>query len=249
MLLPFEERYLEYLYQNDFNITNEVTSSRIKKQEKNSEFITKADTITFIISIIFGVLIQFFIGSFVESKIEENYILLKSSEFPNFISLFVFVIALYLILMYPIKSLAIKLRKNDKVDLLSSNKKAYIILALVGIIILFNASTYSYLNYQKNVGIGENDIYYCDKIGNVEKLQYDDVKFYLVDDNEFEDETPYYYRRIVVVKGNDYENYVLSDYLGETGIDYAKLNEIGVEKTFDSLDDFCNEFNIENQYD
>lgn len=243
-LLKYEERYLDMLFENDFNYTDEELVESVKKNDKVSKKLTNTTNISTVISLILSIVISIIIGVFTEKRIEENYILLKEISLNSIFKIIPMLIGFFMMIYNPVEYLIMKHNKDYDSSQSSNDKKAYAVIALIGIILIAGSSAYLYFDYQKNVGLGENDIYYCQKLGKTEYLSYDNVNLYLIegdyygDDYSSNDED----KRIVIVKDNDYEDYFISDYLTEMTKAYRDSLEYAGH--FKSLDDFCDEFEV-----
>lgn len=246
-LLPFEKRYIDYLFSNDFKNTDEETVESVKKNQKISKGISKADSALTIISLVLALGVSLLLGFIVENRLEENYLLLQDVTLDSIIPLVFMLPGFAMILNRPIKHILLKRKKgyDDKQD--AYDKKINIILVLIGLILVAGTSTYLYFDYQKNVGLGENDVYYCQRLGKAETLSYDEVKLYLIEGTYYGDD---YYstnedKTIVVVVNDDYEDCFVSDYLTEIDMPSSFRDSLSYAGKFKSIEDFNENFNID----
>ncbi len=64
-LLPFEERYLEYLFKNDFEIPNTAVSNEVKGRIKNTKKVKFASTLSVAISVFIALFIDYLFYEFI----------------------------------------------------------------------------------------------------------------------------------------------------------------------------------------
>lgn len=243
-LLPFEKRYIDYLYKNDFKNTDADAVESVKKNQKISSKIEKSNSFIYIISLIFALALDILIGSFIEKRIEKNYLLLEEVTLDNIFIIVFLTIGFYLVLNNPLKRLFMRKKegydsKSTKLDI-----KTNAILAVAGVVIIIASGTFSYFDYQKNVGLGEKDIYYCQKLGKAEILPYDDVKLYLIEGtyygNDYSDTDDD--KTIAVVVNDDYENCFVSEYLTEIDMKNSYRDSLDYAGKFKSIEDFNDNF-------
>lgn len=236
-LLIFEERYLEYLFENDFNVPENDIIERIHKQEKTSGFLKRTETITTIVSLILSISYYIFLAVICEKRIEKNYYLLNDVEIDSFIPIALILMGLFAILYFPIEKLLMKKKDGYDTNETKNNKKSIAVIALFGIIVISLTSLYMYFDLQKAVGINDNEIYYCQHLGKTEHLSYDDVDFYLIegtyiDDayrNTFED------KKIVVVKDDEY---FYSDDMEYLNVPKTFVDSLPFEATYKDMEEF-----------
>lgn len=245
-LLTYEERYLDYLYENDFNLTNEDFVEEVEKREKSSSHINGKESVTTLISLIISFAVNLLLGILTEHKLEESYFLLKEITIDSIIPLLISAVFMTLVLRFPVDYIFSKRNKESGISFTGNDKKAYAVTAVIGIVLFAVTNCFVYFDYQKNVGLGENNIYYCQEYGKAEILEYDEIKLYLIEGNYYGDEYSNYDedKRIAVVKNDDYENYFISDYLTEIEMRGSYRDSLDYAGKFSSLDDFCAEFGI-----
>lgn len=238
-LLTFEERYLEYLFENDFSVANEEVVKRVKCQEKTSGYLNRVTTITSLLSLLLGMGLTFLIEGLVKNRLEQEYYLLLPVEISSFLHFAFYTMSFSVIIYEPVKRIVIRRRKEYDNSKSKTEKRINVVLAVIGVVLVFATSGYVYLSAQKTVGINEESVYYCQKIGNVEILSLDEVKFYMIEgysvDDSFYD--AYGDKRIVVVRDNG--DYVDSDYLDSIDVPKSLVNSLDYEASFKTLDDFC----------
>ena len=243
-LLKYEERYLDMLFENDFNHTDRELVESVKKNDKVSKKLTNTTNISIFISLVLAVAVSLVIAYFTEKRMEESYFLLHELTLDSIFKIIPILIGFMMIVYEPIEYIAMKHNKDYDTSKTPMDKKIYAVIAIIGIILVAGTSTYLYYDYQKNVGLGENDIYYCQKLGKTKHLSYDEVKLYLIEGDYYGDNYSSYDedKRIVLVKGDDYEDYFVSDYLIEMTNTYRDSLEYAGH--FKSLDDFCEKFGV-----
>lgn len=242
--LRYEERYLDMLFENDFRHTDEKLVESVQQNNKVSKRLTIASSISLIISLILSIALSIVIGCFAEKEIKENYFLLQDISLDSIFKILPMIFGFLMIIYIPVERIIMKRSKNYDTEQTPNDKKINIVIALIGILLIAGTSTYLYYDYQKNVGLGEKDIYYCQKLGKTEYLSYDEVQLYLIEGDYYGNDYSSYDedKRIVLVKGNDYENYFVSDYLFEMSNTYR--DSLEYTEHFKSLDDFCEKFEV-----
>lgn len=238
-LLTFEERYLEYLFENDFSVADQDVSERVRKQEKTSGSLKRAETAAILISLVLAVALNFLIAYLCESRIEEKYWLLRNIELDS-ITPFALYIAGFCAIIHPLlKHFAMKRRTDYDIK---ADGRVNAVIALIGVVVIALTSTYLYFDYQKAVGFNEDGIYYCQHMGKVETLSYDEVKLYQIEGYYLEDSdyynNAYADKVIVLVKDNDFEDYYDSDYMGELEIPKSFYDTLKFEDSFSTFEDF-----------
>ena len=238
-LLPFEERYLEYLFENDFTVADQDVLERVNKQEKTSIFLKRAETVSTLLSLVLAIALNFLIAYLCENRLENEYWLLWDIEL-NSIVPFALCTGGFCAIFHPIFKRIMMKNKEDydgKTDV-----RVTAVVALIGIIVIALTSTYVYFDYQKAVGLNENEIYYCQHLGRFEKLGYDDVKLYLIEGSDIGDEEiysdAYPDKRIVLVKDDDYGDYYTSDFMEYLEIPKDFFNTLNFEESFTDLEEF-----------
>ncbi len=238
-LLPFEERYLEYLFENDFSVADQDVSERVRKQEKTSGSLKRTETAATLISVVLSVALNFLIAYLCESRIEEKYWLLRDIELDSIIP-FALYIAGFCAIIHPLlKHFSMKRRKDYDIK---TDSKVNAVIALIGVVLIALTSAYLCFDYQKAVGFSENGIYYCQHMGKVETLGYDEVKLYKIEgcySEEWDDYSDAYAdKMIVLVKDDDFENYYDSDYMEYLEIPKSFFDTLKFEDSFPTFEDF-----------
>ena len=243
-LLTYEERYLEHLFENDFNYTDEDVVNDVKKNSKVSKKIGNATSIAIFVSLVFSLAINLFIGSTIEKRLEENYILLKEVSLDSVFKILPMLFGFIMIIHRPVEYLMMKRSKDYDNTQSPYDKKINAVIALIGVVIIAGSSIYYYYDYQKNVGLGDHDIYYCQSIGKAEQLSYDNVKLYLIEGDYYGDDysSTDDDKRIVLVKNDNYKNYFVSDYLMDMPRSYRE--KLDYAERFETLDHFCDKFGV-----
>lgn len=238
-LLTYEERYLEHLFENDFNISDRDVMERVNKQERTSGSLKKAETAATLVSLVLSVALNLLIAYLCESRLEEKYWLLYDIELDSIVP-FVFYIAGFCAIIHPVfKYFA--MRKRDDFDI-KADGKLNAVVALVGVIAVALTSVYLTFDYQKAVGINENEIYYCQHMGKAEILSYDDVKLYLIEGSYNEEwdtySDAYPDKQIILVKDNDFEDYYVSDYMEYLDVPKSFFDTLKFEDSFENFEAF-----------
>lgn len=243
--LTFEERYMNYLIQNDLKHPDEEIVKNIKEHNKVSKKIGNSHTISIAISFILAMAINILIGIAVEKKIEKDYFLLSEVTIDNIFKIIPMIFGFILLTLHPIENLLMRKNKNYDTQKTKNDKKAAAILALIGIICIAGSSAYFYFDFQKNVGLGKNDIYYCQKLAKVEKYAYNEAKLYLIEgtyyDNDYSDTDDD--KKIVVIINNDYKDYYVSEYLTVINMTNDYRDSLKYAGKFKSIEDFDDTFN------
>ena len=246
-LLIYEERYLEHLFENDFKNVNKNFANEVKEQNAIAKSLEKKDSITFFIGFALSVAMTIIIAVIVESKLEEKYLLLKEVEINSIIPILIGTIGFTAMLYMPIDDIFTKFSKKHTSETEKNSISAYAITIAIGLVIVGTCGTYQYFHFQKNVGLGENDIYYCQSLGKTQILSYDDVRFYLIEGDYF-DGNEYIStddaKRIVFVKDDDYRDYFISDYLDYIEMPNSRRDSLNYTGKFKTLDDFEKKFNL-----
>lgn len=246
-LLTYEERYLEHLFENDFCVADDELVNRVQIQEKTSGRLNHASTVSTIISIILALALNILIALITENKIEKSYYLFKDVEIELIIPLVFYIISFSAIINEPIKRIIMKNKQGYNDEQTKDDKKIYAWLAVAGVVVIIAVSVFLHFDYQKAVGINNSEIYYCQKLGRVERLSYDDVSFFMIEgdyvgDGDYSNTDAD--KRIVIVRDNDYENYYVSDYLEYISVPGEILNSLEYDGSYYDLDSFCKAHNI-----
>ena len=120
-------------------------------------------------------------------------------------------------------------------------KTAQIICTVLGVAIIFVGGVMTYFDTQKNIALGENDVYICEHWNEAEHVKYDEIKFYKIDDKETDS------KEYILVKDNDYKNYSTFFKSDDLSKDAQALFEkkVKVEKTYSTFREFTDEFDTE----
>ncbi len=245
-LLPYEQRFYDHLTENNFIMQNAAFVREVKAQKKEAKKDERKYTLVFLCGFVITLALQIGLGIYSENRLEENYFLLRELSLDVNIAFIISVIGLILASVFPVEYFSSLKNKSTKKELSKKDKKIYSVLTVIGIAVFVLATTYSYFDCQKTVGLGENDIYYCQKIGRAQMLSYDEVRLYLIEGQYYGDE----YsdndedKQIIVVKGDDYENYFISDYLTEVDMPNSYRDSLDYDGKFTSPEDFCNAFGV-----
>lgn len=246
-LLIYEERYLEHLFENDFKNVNKNFANEVKEQNAIAKSLEKKDSITFFIGFILSVAMTISLAAIIGDKLEEKYLLLKEIEVNSIIPILIGTIGFTAMLYMPIDDIFTKFSKKHTSETEKNSISAYIITIAIGLVIVGICGAYQYFHFQENVGLGENDIYYCQSLGKTETLSYDDVTFYLIEGDYF-DGGEYFStddaKRIVLVKDDDYKDYFISDYLDYIEMPNSRRDSLDYTGKFKTLDDFEKEFGL-----
>ncbi len=239
-LLPFENRYIHYLLKNDLTNTDNDTIERVKKNQNISKTINISNAITMIISLISALAFGIAIGSLIEKKLEKDYFLLREVTLDHTLALIFLTVGFSMILEKPVTLLFMRKKKGYDNASSKRDKKIDIIFSIIGVAVITLSCTFFYFDYQKNVGLGKNDVYYCQKLGKVQILPYNKIKLYLIEgcyyDDEYSDTDAD--KKIAVVVNNDYKNCFVSEYLTEIDMPDSYRDSLNYEKKYKSIEEF-----------
>lgn len=236
-LIMFEQRYLEYLLENDFNTPENDVVERIHKQEKASGFFKKAETITTVISAVLAIALNIGICVFCEKKIEQNFYLLQDVEMDFSLALLLIFLGFFA-LSYPIiHNIVMKYNDDYDKDELKDSKKGMIIISLIGIVVILLSGTFIYFDSQKTIGISSNSVYCCQHIGKAETLSYDEVNFYLIDGMYIDDvySDTFNDKQIIIEKDGEY---LYGDNMEYLDVPKEIINSLPYKETYKNLEEF-----------
>lgn len=205
--LKYEERFYNYLMESDFKINNEAFVENVKISSKKASRIEIADTIAIIFSLILALILNFSVAELAQNSISDEYIIIKSFAAEPSFTIFLAAFAGFIILTHRLITYLL-LRKGNlyKYDIPPS-KTAMTVWICIALTIITASTTIIYFDNQRCIALGENDIYFSDELREVEKIPYDNVKFYVIDGwygDEYYDENCY--KTVVTVINNDYKN-------------------------------------------
>lgn len=208
------------------------------EQDKKSSIVTRISLVSVMVSMFAAYGISYLIEKIVLNSIEaKGYIPLYANNF-DYIPILVLTVGIDILI--GIAALNIILKKKDLTTLIEG-KTAKIICAVLGTAIIIGGCVFTYFDAQKNIALGENDIYICEQANKEEYVKYDDIKFYEVYYSD--DEVSQY----ILVKDNDYTNYSIFDKSDNMSDEAEKIfdKNVKVQKTFSSFEDFRAEFGVE----
>lgn len=237
-LLDYEKRYFDYLIANDFEASNTQFNDSVSEQDKKLSIVTRISLVSVMVSMFAAYGISYLIEKIVLNSIEaKGYSPLYANNF-DFIPILVLTVGIDILI--GIAALNIILKKKDLTTLIEG-KTTKIICAVLGTAIIIGGCVFAYFDAQKNIALGENDIYICEQANKEEYVKYDDIKFYEVDCSD--DEVSQY----ILVKDNDYTNYSIFDKSDNMSDEAEKIfdKNVKVQKTFSSFEDFRAEFGVE----
>lgn len=237
-LLDYEKRYFDYLIANDFEASNTQFNDSVSEQDKRSSIVSKISLVSVMVSMFAAYGISYLIEKIVLNSIEaKGYSPLYANNF-DFIPILVLTVGIDILI--GIAALNIILKKKDLTTLIEG-KTTKIICAVLGTAIIIGGCVFAYFDAQKNIALGENDIYICEQANKEEYVKYDDIKFYEVDCSD--DEVSQY----ILVKDNDYTNYSIFDKSDNMSDEAEKIfdKNVKVQKTFSSFENFRAEFGVE----
>lgn len=237
-LLDYEKRYFDYLLANDFEPSNAQFKDSVKDQDKKSAIVSRISFISVIVSMFAAYGISYLIEKITLGTIKDSgYYPMVVHDF-NFI--FIIVLTVGIDVLIGIVAANAILKKKDLTALVQS-RATQIICAVLGAAIICAGCVMTYFETQKNIALGENDVYICEHWNEKEYVKYDEIKFYKIEDKEADSE------EYILVKDNDYKNYssfTKSNYL--TDEEQAFLEKkIKVEKTYSTFREFGDEFDTE----
>ena len=237
-LLDYEKRYFDYLLANDFESSNTQFKDSVKEQDKKSAIVSRISFISVIISMFAAYGISYLIEKITLGAIKDSgYYPMVIHDF-NFI--FIIVLTVGIDVLIGIVAANAILKKKDMTALVQS-RSTQIICAVLGAAIICAGCVMTYFETQKNIALGENDVYICEHWNETEYVKYDEIKFYKVKDKESDSED------YILVKDNDYKNYSTfykSDNLSKEA--QALFDKkVKVEKTYSTFLEFENEFDTE----
>lgn len=238
-LLPFEERYLEYLFQNDFDAQRCGITDEIKSGYKNSNLISICSAVTVAVSAIIGFVLDIIAFYCTKNQIYDAYTEFSDSSRVFSIIFIILCLGVYLLIFEPVQRLMLK-KKNIYRKRSRTGRAVY---ASVGIILIIAGCVASHTDAQRCVAVNENEIYY-NADGRQAYYSYNDVKLYLIEGEYYGDE---YYetdddKSFVMVVGDDYGNYCRS--LSYTDVKNVITKSTTVEGSFKTLDEFEKTFDI-----
>lgn len=237
-LFTFEERYFEYLMENDFCVDNEKLKKRLKKNEKNELHLMLYEAVLIVLCTICGGAIMLLCSEISERIFFEGYEKLHGFGMFTTLPLIIMAIAFQGVLIPVVK----KLFSKDKNLVIPYEKlfdgKRYIRVIAV-IVIILTAVSEVFLS-SRCIAVNQDNFYYCDSVGNQKYVEFSDVQLFIVegwyDDNgEYHQETEY-----VLVFDKDYDNFIefYSDDYERLPVD--KLNFSGEYKTMQEFEkDYC----------
>lgn len=237
-LLDYEKRYFDYLIANDFEASNTQFNDSVSEQDKKLSIVTRISLVSVMVSMFAAYGISYLIEKIVLNSIEaKGYSPLYANNF-DFIPILVLTVGIDILI--GIAALNIILKKKDLTTLIEG-KTTKIMCAVLGTAIIIGGCVFAYFDAQKNIALGENDIYICEQANKEEYVKYDDIKFYEVDCSD--DEVSQY----ILVKDNDYTNYSIFDKSDNMSDEAEKIfdKNVKVQKTFSSFEDFRAEFGVE----
>ncbi len=237
-LLDYEKRYFDYLIANDFEPSNAQFNDSVSENDKRSSIVSRISVISVIISMFAAYGISCLIEKISLGAIEDGgYYPMSVHDF-NFVLIMVLTVGID-VLIGIVAANAILIKKD--LTALVQGKAAQIICTVLGVAIICAGCVTTYFDTQKNIALGENDVYICEHWNKKEYVKYDEIKFYKIEDKEADSE------EYILVKDNDYKNYssfTKSNYL--TDEEQAFLEKkIKVEKTYSTFREFSDEFDTE----
>lgn len=237
-LLDYEKRYFDYLIANDFEASNTQFNDSVSEQDKRSSIVSKISLVSVMVSMFAAYGISYLIEKIVLNSIEaKGYSPLYANNF-DFIPILVLTVGIDILI--GIAALNIILKKKDLTTLIEG-KTTKIICAVLGTAIIIGGCVFAYFDAQKNIALGENDVYICEHWNEAEHVKYDEIKFYKIDDKETDSE------EYILVKDNDYKNYSTFFKSDDLSKDAQALFEkkVKVEKTYSTFREFTDEFDTE----
>lgn len=237
-LLDYEKRYFDYLIANDFEASNTQFNDSVSEHDKRSSIVSKISLVSVAISMFAAYGISYLIEKINLGAIADSGYYPMSIHNFNFVLIMVLTVGIDVII--GIVAANAILRKKDLTALVQG-KAAQIICTVLGVAIIFAGGVMTYFDTQKNIALGENDVYICEHWNKAEHVKYDEIKFYKIDDKETDSE------EYILVKDNDYKNYSTFFKSDNLGKDAQALFEkkVKVEKTYSTFREFTDEFDTE----
>ncbi|MCH5314971.1 MAG: hypothetical protein J1E81_03575 [Eubacterium sp.] len=231
-LFTFEERYFEYLMDNDFTVDNEKLRARAKKNEKTALYTMVNETASIVLGLICSTVLILLCSKLSEQIFFSGYE--KLVDFRMFKSFpFVIIATAFSFMFIPIvKKLFFK---NKSIGL--SNEKLFegnkLLKILSVIVIIVMAVTEVFLS-SKCVAVNQDNFYYCDSVGKQEYVEFSDVELFITD-GWYEYDEFYEGKEYILVFDKDYDNFIelCSD-------DYEKLpmNKLKITGEYKTIRDF-----------
>lgn len=237
-LLDYEKRYFDYLIANDFEASNTQFNDSVSEHDKRSSIVSKISLVSVAISMFAAYGISYLIEKITLGAIANSEYYPMSFHNFNFVLIMVLTVGIDVII--GIVAANAILRKKDLTALVQG-KTAQIICTVLGVAIIFVGGVMTYFDTQKNIALGENDVYICEHWNEAEHVKYDEIKFYKIDDKETDS------KEYILVKDNDYKNYSTFFKSDDLSKDAQALFEkkVKVEKTYSTFREFTDEFDTE----
>ena len=237
-LLDYEKRYFDYLIANDFEASNTQFNDSVSEHDKRSSIVSKISLVSVAISMFAAYGISYLIEKITLGAIANSGYYPMSFHNFNFVLIMVLTVGIDVII--GIVAANAILRKKDLTALVQG-KTAQIICTVLGVAIIIVGGVMTYFDTQKNIALGENDVYICEHWNEAEHVKYDEIKFYKIDDKETDS------KEYILVKDNDYKNYSTFFKSDDLSKDAQALFEkkVKVEKTYSTFREFTDEFDTE----
>lgn len=238
-LLPFEERYLEYLYEHDFKVCDEKITNDTKDKYKTSRLANKSSNTAILISLALGFITNFLTDYIINATALAGYTTFCSFSRVDTIIYFLLLLGFYLLICTPVE----KLIKSKKGIYRKRTPLTIILLVVFGVALVAGGITLDVYDTEKAVAVSSDDVF-VNSHNEKQHYSYDKIKFYLIEGEYYDGEylSGDDYKSYVMIINNDYENYYQS-------YSYSDLKSVietnaTIEHSFKTIEDFEQEFQI-----
>ncbi|MCM1285875.1 MAG: hypothetical protein NC213_05125 [Acetobacter sp.] len=220
-LLTFEERYYDYLIENDFKIENDRLRQNLKQSHSETKIIYLFNIITTIITIFIGFGLSFCCELISKELFYKDYTIYSSFYYWSSIIAVIMAVGFSFVISPAVKRIFFRHKNiaSSYDDIIIKNKKIIIPCVVLVILCMICQTVLS----SKCLAIGENDMYFCESAGKPRYVEYSDAKFYDIDGwydeyDEFHDD-----KQIVVVIDDKYDEFIENS---EYKISYDEMKKI-----------------------
>lgn len=232
-LFTFEERYFEYLMENDFTVDNERLKARVKKNEKNALHSLLFKEVPIILGFALAGLILMLCNKLSAHIFYDGYEKLYSFVWLETIPLIIISIAMDFLLMSAVKKLFFKNKSFDfSFEKLFEGNKLVKILSVAVIVV---TAVGQILMCSRCVAVNQNNFYYCESVGRQKYFEFSDVEIFAVEGwydeyDEFQQDKEY-----ILVFDKDYNNFIE---LYEDEYKKIPMDKIEIKGEYKTLQEF-----------
>lgn len=238
-LLPFEERYLEYLYQTDFAVDENIKIV-VENNTKYSNVMNCAARISLVIGVALMLITHFIVKYITEKVLFDGFTLFCENAFAEDLLFLLLGFGYTILLLFPVFNILEK-KKDIEINVTKTPVTfAVTAFTLICAIVFLSGGIALDVYKTENIVALSDESVYVFRDGKKNYYSYDDVDFYLIE-GEYYDDVEYIddedYKQYILVVDGDFENYYASNY------DYENLkdkieNKTQIKQSFKSYNEF-----------